>query len=115
MIILEDISFERYQSLAFITSGAGGDDPELALTVSALGLAGEAGEVADLIKKMIGHGHSIPKAKLLDEIGDVLWYIADICSKLGLDMEKAASGNIAKLAKRYPDGFSEERSKNRKA
>lgn len=79
----------------------------------ALGLAGESGEVADIIKKHVGHGHELDKAKLVSELGDVLWYIARLASVAGFTLDTVATGNIAKLKKRYPDGFSPEASKNR--
>lgn len=84
-----------------------------ALGWNALGLNGEAGEVADEIKKVIGHGHALDKDKLLKELGDVLWYIAALCNDLGADMSTVAAMNIEKLAKRYPQGFSQEKSQKR--
>lgn len=77
------------------------------------GLTGEAGEVADLIKKHVFHGHELDRNKLAKELGDVLWYIAAFCKDLGLDMEQIAQGNIDKLKARYPEGFSEAASINR--
>lgn len=78
-----------------------------------LGIAGEAGEVADLIKKSSFHGHSIDKAEVKKELGDVLWYLGQIARLTGLTLEEVAQGNIDKLMKRYPEGFSTERSINR--
>jgi len=79
----------------------------------ALGIAGEAGEVADYIKKVLYHGHPIDKDKLCKELGDVLWYIATLAENAGLTLEEVARANIDKLWARYPDGFSTERSINR--
>ena len=78
------------------------------LDISALanGLTGEAGEVADEIKKYAGHGHWKDGVDIEKELGDVLWYIAAICKCLGLSMDKIAEANIAKLQKRYSKGFS---------
>ncbi|SDM17828.1 nucleoside triphosphate pyrophosphohydrolase family protein [Bacillus sp. OK048] len=78
-----------------------------------LGITGEAGEVADLIKKAVFHGHAIPKDAIKKELGDVLWYLSQIARLAGLTLEEVATGNIEKLMKRYPDGFSRERSVNR--
>lgn len=47
----------------------------LAVAVLALGLAGEAGEVADYLKKVVGHGHALDRETLRDELGDCLWYL----------------------------------------
>ncbi|WJY27439.1 nucleoside triphosphate pyrophosphohydrolase family protein [Sporosarcina trichiuri] len=76
----------------------------------ALGIAGEAGEVADLIKKRFFHGHTTSSEELKKELGDVLWYLAQISRIFGITLEEVAEGNIEKLQHRYPDGFSETRS-----
>ena len=80
---------------------------------AALGLAGEAGEFADMVKKHLHHGHKLDDDAAAKELGDVLWYVAEACTVLGLDLEDVAARNIEKLRARYPDGFSEERSRNR--
>lgn len=92
-------------------------DPEripLLLAVFGLGLAGESGEVVDHIKKHLGHGHDLERLKVRAELGDVLWYVAAIASACGLQLDDIAEGNVRKLRERYPAGFSEESSKNRK-
>lgn len=82
---------------------------------AALGLTGEAGEVADLVKKHIYHGHELDTDKVIKELGDVLWYIAQACYALGVDMDTVAVTNIEKLLARYPTGFDSIHSINRKA
>ena len=77
------------------------------------GLTGESGEVADLIKKHFGHGHVLDQDKLKKELGDVLWYLSQLAEQFGLELSDVAETNIDKLKKRYPDGFSEEASRNR--
>ena len=84
------------------------------LSDGGLGISGEAGEVSDLIKKHLFHGHPLEIIKLLKELGDVLWYIAEIADAAGFTLEDVARWNIEKLEERYPDGFSEEASINRK-
>lgn len=79
----------------------------------AMGVAGEAGEVADAIKKVLYHGHPLDRLNLENELGDVLWYVALGCTVLGVPMSEVASMNIRKLSARYPEGFSCERSLNR--
>lgn len=79
----------------------------------AMGLAGEAGEVVDYLKKVCFHGHPLDKDKLAEELGDLLWYIATIANTAGLYLDNIARENIKKLQERYPDGFSEERSRER--
>lgn len=85
------------------------------LLVAALGLAGESGEFADGIKKIVRHGHFLSREKLIEELGDVLWYVAEAASAVGVNLSDVAAQNIAKLQKRYPSGFSEEASRNRVA
>ena len=109
---LESLTLNKYQNLANRSSGAGGEG-EQRLVVSALGLAGEAGEFANLVKKMTAHGHPFDPESLKDELGDVLWYLAEAATAAGLNLEDIASYNIDKLIKRYPEGFSEEHSINR--
>jgi NTP pyrophosphatase (non-canonical NTP hydrolase) len=88
-------------------------DPTLQLAVMGLGVAGEAGEVADMLKKHIGHGHPLDITKLEKEMGDVLWYLAAIALCCNTTLETVAEANIVKLRSRYPDGFSRERSIHR--
>jgi NTP pyrophosphatase (non-canonical NTP hydrolase) len=83
------------------------------LLVWSLGLAGEAGEFADMMKKHVGHGHPLNRDKAKKELGDVLWYLATLADGLGLRLSDVADSNIEKLRARYPDGFSSERSINR--
>lgn len=78
-----------------------------------LGLSGEVGEVNDIVKKYIFHGHDIEINDLVKEISDCMWYIALMCQGLGIDMGEVARINIEKLKKRYPNGFSEQASINR--
>lgn len=79
----------------------------------ALGLCGEAGEVADLIKKHLYQGHTLNHDKVIEELGDVLWYISMLCGAIDVELEHVMRENIEKLKKRYPDGFSAEKSVNR--
>lgn len=78
-----------------------------------LGLAGEAGEVVDLLKKHLFHGHELDHREVVDELGDLLWYLANLAYILDLPLELIASQNVDKLLKRYPDGFDPERSQHR--
>ena len=81
--------------------------------VYSLGLAGEAGEFADIMKKHYGHGHPLDKAVAMKELGDVLWYVAVLAEKLGYDLSEVATVNINKLKLRYAEKFTVEESKNR--
>ncbi len=83
------------------------------LTLGALGLAGEAGEVVDAIKKWSYHGHLLDQKALLLELGDVLWYLVLVGSVFGWSLEQLVAANVVKLRKRYPDGFETVRSVHR--
>lgn len=108
-------TFEQYQEAAERTSRFKQRRlRQKRLMVTALGLAGEAGEVADLVKKHVGHGHELDTTKVIDEIGDVLWYVSEMASALGCPLEDVALINEKKLRKRYPKGFSSAASRNRK-
>ena len=78
-----------------------------------LGLAGEAGECADLLKKHYYQDGRNFVDDLEDELGDVLWYVAETAKALGLTLEEVAVRNVEKLKKRYPEGFEAERSLHR--
>lgn len=80
---------------------------------SVYGLAGETGELIDLLKKHLFHGHPLDLKKARSEIGDVLHYLAVLTHVLGFTLSDVAEGNIAKLEARYPDGFSSAASLNR--
>lgn len=79
-------------------------------TNAALGLAGEAGEVCDHLKKHVHHGHPFDREAAKKELGDLLWYVTQGADALGCTLEEIAQGNIDKLRRRYPDGFSSEAS-----
>ena len=66
----------------------------------ALGLAGEAGEVADKVKKIIRDGNTDSNLAIAVELGDVMWYIATLANDLGYTMQHIANMNIEKLKKR---------------
>lgn len=105
---MSDLTFNEYQRESARTRAG---EPDLIL--AALGLTGEAGEFADHVKKWYAQGHEIDEDKLALELGDLLWYIACAADALGRRMSHIAIGNVAKLAARYPDGFTVERSMNR--
>lgn len=105
------MDFAEYQAQAARTAGMSQANGRLA--VAALGLTGEAGEVAELVKKHLGHGHELEQWKVVNELGDVLWYVAEVCNALGISLDDVADINVRKLQNRYPAGFDPERSRNR--
>lgn len=98
------MTLAEYQAQAKRTSAAPWPERER-LLVQTLGLCGEAGEVADMVKKAAWHGKPLDLTKLQSELGDVLWYVADLATACGLSLEEIAAGNVAKLERRYPHGF----------
>ena len=78
-----------------------------------MGLNGESGECIDILKKHVFQGHTLDKQKLSEELGDVMWYCAELATGLGMKLDDIAQENINKLLKRYPEGFDPERSIHR--
>ena len=101
---------DEYQQLAARTlidkPGFVVSDGDVMDAWNALGLAGEAGEVADLVKKAVFHRHGFDHDALKKELGDCLWYIAALCTRFGFSLSHVMEANIEKLKRRYPDGYS---------
>ena len=106
-----EMTLNEYARLAQRTSNQ--KAPSGKLENGCLGLAGEAGEVCDVLKKYLYQGHELDRAGMAYELGDVLWYVVETAAGLGLTLETIACMNIEKLRKRYPQGFEAERSVNR--
>lgn len=107
----QGMSVDEYQRAALRTAPRNGVDrsangPDFDNLIWALGLTGEAGEVADYLKKVYGHGHPLDRQKVKKELGDVLWYVAVLANSFGLTLEEVAEANVQKLRERYPAGFS---------
>ena len=103
------MTINEYQALAMRTLNPELKEREILLN-SVMGLCGEAGEVIDHVKKHICHGHALDKQHLIKELGDVAWYLAEAAHALGVSLEEVLEGNIEKLRKRYPEGFSTKKS-----
>lgn len=102
-----------YQALAMRTSNKTLRQSEHLLN-GVLGLCGESGEVADMVKKYRMQGHVLDINHLAKELGDILWYVAETATAIGFDLDDIMQMNIVKLKARYPDGFSSDRSQHRK-
>ena len=109
---MSDLQFDDYQVAAQRTARVGMDF-NTRLAVAALGLAGEAGEAADCVKKHLGQGHELDTLRILGEMGDVLWYLAELATILDADLSAVARLNQAKRAIRYRDTFTVNESVNR--
>ena len=99
------MSLNNYQKQAIRTAKIEGF--KFNITHAAMGLAGEAGEFTDCIKKYVIYGQSLDRINAVEELGDILWFVALACESLGVDMQTIADLNIGKLAKRYPEKYTD--------
>lgn len=99
----------EYQKLALRTL-----NPDLSkkdiLINGVMGLCGESGEAIDIVKKHLAQGHPLDKDALVRELGDIAWYLAETAYALDTDLSSVLEENIEKLRRRYPTGFSTEKS-----
>jgi len=86
------------------------DKATMTLLNAVLGLCGESGELADVVKKHVFHGHDFDEKAAKEELGDVLWYVAVCAEALDVDLSEIAAANVDKLKSRYGGKFSTERS-----
>lgn len=105
------MTFNEYQTLARRTQ-----NPDIFIyerEMHALhGLSAEIGEINGIYQKSY-QGHMFDVEKAVEEMGDVLWFMAELADVLDVPLEEVARRNIEKLRKRYPNGFDEDRSVNR--
>lgn len=106
------MTLNEYQELAQRTSNRTLDIKGHLLN-GVLGLAGEAGECADLVKKHCFQDARPIHDALIDELGDVLWYVGETAAAMGVSLEEVGRHNVEKLRKRYPEGFEAQRSLHR--
>lgn len=78
-----------------------------------LGMQTEAAEIADVYKKHIAYGKELDLVNVKEEIGDLMWYIANLCTLKGWDLGEILQTNIDKLEIRYPEKFTNENALNR--
>ena len=107
------LTLNEYQNLAMRTDSQNYKNPEDRLLNGLMGLNGESGEAIDIAKKHFYQGHSLDKDGLIEELGDIMWYVVLTAKALDVSLEEIGRRNIEKLKIRYPDGFSEEKSVNR--
>jgi NTP pyrophosphatase (non-canonical NTP hydrolase) len=75
------------------------------LVNAVMGLAGESGELLELVKKWRFQEHELKVDRIEEELGDVMWYVAYLIRTLRLDFGEILDKNVAKLSSRYPGGF----------
>lgn len=69
------------------------------------GIAGESGELSGLVEKTVWYSQPFDRTNAIEELGDLLWYVAEACTALGMTMEEVMNGNIRKLRSRYPEKY----------
>lgn len=74
---------------------------------AAVGIAGEAGEVLDMIKKVWVYGKPLDQNKLIEELGDIAYYYFYLLDLIGCDIETVIKQNMEKLSKRFPNGYTD--------
>ena len=107
-----NMTINEYQTLAMTTLNPALDKKQVLIN-SVMGLCGESGEAIDIVKKWLHQGHALDKDRLIKELGDVAWYLAEAATALGVDLESILSANIEKLKNRYPEGFDVDKSQHR--
>jgi|5_EtaG_2_1085323.scaffolds.fasta_scaffold208050_1 NTP pyrophosphatase (non-canonical NTP hydrolase) len=106
MIDLRNMNFKEFQQACKRTANPGISWRDANMNW-ALGIAGEAGEYCELIKKRNFHGKDLDIQDAKSELGDILYYVAMAASNLNLGLDDVAKENVKKLLARYPDGFVE--------
>ena len=102
-----------YQKAAMATLNPALDKKDVLIN-SVMGLCGESGEAIDIVKKWLMQGHTLDKAHLIKELGDVAWYLAEAATALDVPLEAVFQGNLDKLRQRFPNGFDVGASVNRR-
>jgi len=97
------MDFEEYQDQAWVFDQHQ-DDPERALTIALLGLGGEVGTLQTNQKKVVRDGplHTDHRALAVEDLGDILWYVADTATWLGVSLAEVAAANLTKITGRWP-------------
>ena len=84
------------------------DDRIDSILHAAVGIAGEAGEVLDAVKKTWVYGKELDRENLIEELGDILFYVQALALQLNIELPDVMEQNIKKLEKRYPDGYTDQ-------
>lgn len=107
------MTLDDYQNAATRTTNPRLSDKER-LFDAAAGLAEEAGEILGLVRKHVYQAHALNADRLQTELGDALWCLTMTARSAGLTLEQVAAANVAKLRARYPDGYTDKASQERR-
>lgn len=108
------MTVNEYQKLAMTTLNPALSKKDVLIN-GVMGLCGESGEAIDIVKKHLAQGHPLDREKLIKELGDIAWYLAETATALDVSLEEVLQGNIEKLRRRYPEGFDAAHSLHREA
>jgi NTP pyrophosphatase (non-canonical NTP hydrolase) len=103
---------DEYQRLAMTTLNPALSKKDVLIN-GVMGLCGESGEAIDIVKKHLAQGHPLDRDKLVKELGDIAWYLAETAYALDVPLSQVFEKNIEKLRARYPEGFECEKSIHR--
>ena len=106
------MTVNEYQTLAMTTLNPALSQKDILIN-GVMGLCGEAGEAIDVVKKHLAQGHELDRERLIKELGDVAWYLAETATALNITLEEVLEGNLRKLRARSPEGFDAQRSLHR--
>ena len=108
---IQDVGLPNYKAMTYgqfvdaTTGASASEDPEKALMVAGLGVAGESGEIADIIKKHVTYGNELDRGKLVEEMGDAYNYLQFLANQIGVTLQDCRMSNREKLMVRYRDGY----------
>lgn len=104
------MKFSEYTRLAKRTCT---DLGEMDIYHFVLGITSEAGELASALKKHLAYGKDLDITNVAEEIGDLMWFVSQLCRILNLDFDEILEANLDKLKARYPERFDTELALNR--
>jgi NTP pyrophosphatase (non-canonical NTP hydrolase) len=78
-----------------------------------IGLTGEVGELAAAVERWLYYGHELDVVNVAEEVGDCLWYLAELCNAVGVSLSSVMEANIRKLRARYPDRYTDAQAADR--
>lgn len=108
-MIITSNEYEFFVAGLFVKRNEGADG----LMHAAAGIAGEAGEILDAVKKHWVYGQPLDRENLIEEIGDTLFYLQALASLIDSTFGEAVAHNVEKLRKRYPNGYSDKAAQER--
>lgn len=102
------IGYDSFVAVRFKAKDLNIDQSALALMHAAIGISGEAGEVLDAIKKHWVYGKPLDRANVIEELGDIEFYMQALRAELGVSRDEVIQANREKLLKRYPAGYTDQ-------